>query len=315
MSKLSQNLCKLSNDASGSLKTKADRRKHLLNFCDFLRIYNINIEHVSHIKELHIKGYVESRKNGTETDNAVSVATICNEMVSLRKVLLEAGRFQLVFSPNLTNQALGIAGRKRVGNKEPIPPEKLKLFIEEALKKDRGLGVCLLFSLQLGLRAEETVQSYKSLCTWKRAISQGKEHVKVVFGTKGGRPRLTDVMNNQDLLHTVNFAIQISKSRGGILIEKDSLKSAMEYYSNTLRAIGMIGKHAPHALRYTYTDNLLFMLQSQGYSEHEALAITSCALGHGDGRGRYIKSTYGRVRLANSLFSLRNIDLEILQDE
>ncbi|HOY87907.1 MAG TPA: integrase domain-containing protein [Methylotenera sp.] len=311
MSKLSQNLCKLSYDASGSKKSKADREKHLLKFCDFLRSNNINIEHVTHIKESHIKLYVEFRKNGSDTEDAVSVATICNEMVSIRKVLRQADRHQLLKSPDLTNQALGISGRKRTGNKEPIPPELLKKFIEDAFKKDRGLGVCVLLSVQLGLRAEETVQSCKSLFTWRKFIAKEDSKVKIVYGSKGGRDRFTKIINLEDLEHTVNFAIQIASSRGGKLIEKSNLKKAMQYYSNSLRSIGMIGKYAPHALRYSYTDNLLFYLESQGYSKHEALAITSCSLGHGDGRGRYIQSTYGKVRLANKSFSLSEIGINI----
>lgn len=311
MSKLSQNLLKLSYDANGSKKTKSDREKHLLKFCDFLRSKNINIEHVSHIKESHIKLYVEFRKNGSDTEDAVSVATICNEMSSLRKVLRQANRHQLLKNPNLTNQALEISGRKRTGNKEPIPPELLRQFIELALQKDRGLAVCILLSVQLGLRPEEAVQCCKSLQTWRKAIAKENSKVKIVYGTKGGRNRFTDIINLDDLGHTVNFAIQIASSRGGKIIEKSNLKKAMQYYSNSLRSIGMVGKYAPHALRYSYTDNLLLILKGQGYSKSEALAITSCSLGHGEGRGRYIQSTYGRVRIADRPFSLGEIGINI----
>lgn len=314
MSKLSQNLLKLSYDASGAKKSKADREKHLVKFCDFLRTSNINIEHVNHIKESHIKLYIEFRKNGSDTKKAVGIASICNEMASIRKVLLQAGRHQILNNPNLSNQSLGISGRKRTGNKEPIPPELLRQFIELALKKDRGLGVCVLLSLQLGLRSEEAVQSYKSLFTWRKAILKMNNEVKVVFGAKGGRDRFTDIINLDDLEHTVNFGIQMASSRGGKLIEKSNLKSAMQYFSNSLRDIGMVGKYAPHALRYSYTDNLLFILEGQGYSKQEALAITSCSLGHGDGRGRYIQSTYGKLRIADRPFSLKDIGFKFLEE-
>lgn len=307
MSKLSKNLLKLSKDGSGACKTKSDRNKHLIKFCDFLRSNQINIEHVTYIKESHIKLYVKYRKNV----DAVSVATICNEMSSIRKVLREAGRFQLVNNPNLTNKALEINGRCRIGNKEPIPPEKLREFIDGAFKKDHGLAICMLLSLQLGLRAEEAVQADKSINTWLKAISRGDAKVRVIFGSKGVRPRDTTIINPSDLLHTVRFALQVANQRNGVLIDKSNLQAAMEYFSNSLRKLGMTGKYAPHAMRYTFTDNILFMYESQGYSEKEAFAMASCDLGHSEQRDRFIKSTYGKMRLADKMFSLSDIDLNI----
>ena len=69
--------------------------------------------------------------------------------------------------------------------------------------------------------------------------------------------------------------------------------------------------HPPHAMRYTFTDNILFMYESQGYSEKEAFAMASCDLGHSEQRDRFIKSTYGKMRLADKMFSLSDIDLNI----
>jgi hypothetical protein len=314
MSKLAKNLTKLSNDASGSFKTRSDRNKHLHKLSDILRRQNINIEHVSHIKEVHIKQFIEDRKINGKSGKGVSVATLCNEMASIRKVLREAGRLQLANSPNLTNKALGISGRSRIGNKEPIPPEKIKEFIDGAFKKDIGLGICLVLTLLLGLRAEEAVQANKSINTWLKVILRGDAKVRVIFGTKGSRRRDTTIINHLDLLHTVKFAIQIAKERGGVLINKNNLQAAMEYFSNSLRALGMTGKYAPHAMRYTYTDNILYMYVNQGYSEKEAFAMASCDLGHGEQRDRYIKSTYGRTRITNKLFNLSDIGLNIYED-
>ncbi len=80
----------------------------------------------------------------------------------------------------------------------------------------------------MGLRSQEAVQSSQSLKTWLKAISRGETRLKVVFGTKGGRP-------------------VIRQSR----------------------------------------------ILAQGFSEKESLALTATDLGHGDGRGRWVKQVYG----------------------
>lgn len=41
----------------------------------------------------------------------------------------------------------------------------------------------------IGLRAEETVQSAKSIKTWRKNLQDGNNTVRVVFGAKGRRPR------------------------------------------------------------------------------------------------------------------------------
>ena len=73
----------------------------------------------------------------------------------------------------------------------------------------------------------------------------------------------------------------------------------------------MTGKQSPHAVRYTFTDNILFMYESQGYSEKEALAMASSDLGHSEQRDRFIKTTYGKLRIADKLFALSDLNLDI----
>ena len=61
------------------------------------------------------------------------------------------------------------------------------------MSRDKGIAACLQLSRSLGLRAEETAQSVKSLTTWQKQIDAGKDSVTVIFGTKGGRPRETTI--------------------------------------------------------------------------------------------------------------------------
>ena len=39
---------------------------------------------------------------------------------------------------------------------------------------------------------------------------------------------------------------------------------------------------------------MLDLYQAEGFSKEEAAARTSTDLGHGDGRGRYVREVYGR---------------------
>lgn len=61
--------------------------------------------------------------------------------------------------------------------------------MEKARAEDEGLAAALEIARLMGLRSQEAVQSSQSLKTWLKAIERGETRLKVVFGTKGGRPR------------------------------------------------------------------------------------------------------------------------------
>ena len=217
-------------------------------------------------------------------------------MSAIRSVLLSAGRNKLA-DPNhtsLSNQALGISGANRDGTKLPITDEKLNAVVNFALKKDEGVALAVQLSRYLGLRTEETVQSAKSLKTWKQSLINNNERVRVVFGTKGGRPRETTVFNREKVLSILDKAIHYVSEHNGKLIDKPSLHTAIDRYRNIVREAGMNGKNAPHSLRYAYSRDAVNQHIKNGMSRDEAEALVSMDLGHGDGRGRYIKQVYFR---------------------
>jgi hypothetical protein len=287
MSKLVSNLNKVSHKANGSFKTRSDRTLHLSRFAEFLRRVNVNIERVEHIRAKHIKAYVASC-----IEKGKGVRAICNEMASIRKILIEAGRHQLANDPSLTNKALGIVGGSRKGTKLPIHNDEFTKALGLAKAKDEGFAACLLLSRGLGLRAEEAVQSCKSLNTWKQALEDGKEKVEIIFGTKGGRLRQTTIHNLAFVWDAVNFSLKIASERNGKLIDKPNMKSAMHYFHNTARSIGLVSKSSPHSLRYAYANDGYNAYLSKGYSITEAIAMVSCDLGHGPSRGRYTRMVY-----------------------
>lgn len=291
MSKLSKQLVTLARQGRGSYKTVADRSKIADRFSERLAKLNIQIRDVKHIKTSHIVKYIESRK----AEN-LSKRTLQNEMSAIRAIMFAAGRNKLADPNNeqLSNQALGISGANRDGTKLPIPDEKLNAVVTFSAEKDPGVALAVELSRYIGLRTEETVQSAKSLKTWQNELLKGKERVRVVFGTKGGRPRETTIFDRDKVLSVLNRAIKYCDEHNGKLIDKPSLHTAIDRYRNIVREAGLTGRYSPHSLRYAYSRDAINHHMKNGMSREEAEALVSMDLGHGDGRGRYIKQVYFR---------------------
>lgn len=151
-------------------------------------------------------------------------------MAAVRSIMSVAGRNKLADPSHekLSNQALGISGASRDGTKTPLPDDKLAAIVSYAFKKDEGVAIGVQLSRYLGLRTEETVQSAKSLKTWKKAILNGNDRVKVIFGTKGGRDREITVFNREKVLSILDKAIKHCGENRGKLIDKPSLHTAIE---------------------------------------------------------------------------------------
>jgi integrase len=146
----------------------------------------------------------------------------------------------------------------------------------------------------MGLRSQEAVQSAQSLNTWKQALERGDSRLTVVFGTKGGRPRETIILDAGAVRKVVDAALAVAEQRHGRLIDKPDLKSAMKYWHGQASRLGLTGAYSPHSLRYAWAQDAIHHYLAQGSSEKEALAMTAMDLGHGDGRGRYVAQVYGR---------------------
>lgn len=282
-----QALSHFAKQAGGSYKTVHDRQRIMQRFVEYLKQHNIQIKHTDHIKTKHIEGYIKSRLT-----QGITRRTLQNEMSAIRVTLTQAGREKLAQSERLTNQALNIHNASRAGTKTSITEQQYQQIFQLALQKDQGLAATIQLARALGLRSEEAVQSIHSLKTWQTALNQGKTTLPIIFGTKGGRPRETRIINPERVKQAVNFAIKVSKQQNGKLINKPNLKQAMTYWRNQTRAIGLTGTIAPHSLRYAWAQDAIQYYKEQGYSDKEALAMTSMDLGHGDGRGRYVKRIY-----------------------
>ena len=292
MAKLNKNLKTLARQAGGSFKTVSDRMKIADRLAERLLKLNVQIRDIKKIKTGHIELYMKSRLS-----EEISKRTLQNEMSAIRALLRVAGKTFMANPAHekLSNQALGISETSRDGTKVAIPDNYFRQVLTSVEQKDEGVAYAMRLSRLLGLRTEETIQSAKSLQTWQKSLINNEGKVRVVFGTKGGRPRDTTVIDRETTLAAINAALKHLKENNGKLIDKPSLHTAIEHYRNVVREAGLTGKYAPHSLRYAYSVDVMNLHMKNGFSKQEAQALASMDLGHGDGRGHYVARVYNKV--------------------
>lgn len=287
---LKQEMTRLARQAGGSHKTVHDRIKLAQRFCERLVLaQNVQIRRVGQLKVRHIKGYIRER-----LAQGITKRSLQNEMAAIRSLLKQAGRDRLAQSERLNNHSLGLSGASRNGTKLAVTPEHYRDVLEMARVKDPGMAAALELSRLMGLRSQEAVQSVQSLKTWRQALKRGDTRLTVVFGTKGGRPRDTIILDSGTVRKALDNALAVAEDRHGRLIDKPDLKSAMKYWYSQASRLGLTGAYSPHSLRYAWAQDAIRHYLAQGFCEKEALAMTAMDLGHGDGRGRYVAQVYGR---------------------
>lgn len=290
MGLLEQEMKRLARQAGGSHKTVHDRIKLAQRFYDRLVVVqNVQIRRVDQLKARHIEDYIHSR-----LAQGIAKRSLQNEMAAIRQILIQAGRDKLAASERIDNRSLGLSGVSRNGTRRAITPEHYRQVLETARIKDPGLAAVVELARLMGLRSQEAVQSVQSLRTWQQALAQNETRLTVVFGTKGGRPRDTLILDAGAVKKAVDNALSVAEQRNGKLIDKPDLRSAMKYWHGQASRIGLTGAYSPHSLRYAWAQDAIRYYLAQGFSEIEALAMTSMDLGHGDGRGRYVAQVYGR---------------------
>ncbi|MDE9557221.1 integrase domain-containing protein [Xenorhabdus bovienii] len=275
--------------ASGSFATVADRERIARQFLHFLKERGIKLRQMDSLKTKFIEHYIAERKA-----DHISHRTLQNEMAALRTILAQAGKHKLAATdnPRLSNRALGIANTDRRGTKMALTPAEFQAAFQQVEQKDRSVAAVMQLAYVLGLRTKEAVEAGKSLATWKKALENGHTSVRIVFGTKGGRPRQTVILDRETLQNAIAYAEHEQTELSGRLIDKPTIHQAIDRYRYVVRRAGLMGKQAPHSIRYHFAQQSRVYYKAQGFSEQEALALVSMDLGHGDGRGRYIWQVY-----------------------
>jgi integrase len=238
------------------------------------------------LKERHLKAYIEHRKT------KAGARTLQTEMSHIRRILESANRHQLANSPRLSNEALGLDGVSRIGTRQACPQALYEQAVIAANGHDKAVASCIELQRTFGLRAEEAVQAGKSLGDWQKALEKGSDKLPVIYGTKGGKLRTVHVVDMEKAKAVVDKAIEARHGKN--MIDKPTIAQAMAYYHQETAKAGLAGEHSPHSLRYAYAQECYRDCIRQGMSEENALAFTSLSLGHGDSRGRWLKSVYLR---------------------
>ncbi|MFP1792702.1 integrase domain-containing protein [Lonsdalea quercina] len=289
MSHLGREMQMLARQAGGSHKTVHDRQKIAERLASHLLSLNIQIRTIQHLKAKHIECYIAER-----LEQGMTLRTLHNEMAAVRVMLRTAGRAKLADADRLSNKALGLGAASRDVTRKAITPERYQAALTILQQKDAGLALTLQLARMMGLRSQEAVQCSQSLKTWAEALERGDEQLTVVFGTKGGRPRQTRILDREALTQTVNQALAVAATHNDRLIDKPDLKSAMNRWRSQTALAGLKGQYSPHSLRYAWAQDAMRYYRQQGFSNREASALVSMDLGHGDGRGRYVERVYCR---------------------
>lgn len=255
----------------------------------YLHGVGFTIEGPLQLKERHIVRYVQDRKSKGVLDR-----TLMNEAAHIRSLLRAVDRIPAADSPSISNKALGIAGSSRAGTGVAAPDEVAREAIELAARKDDGVAAALAMERMFGLRAAEAVRCAPSLATWIKRCNEAQPFV-VIFGTKGGRPRTVGYADPLAAVELLTTVASLAKTQGGCIINKPTLRQAMDRYKNVMSrhvtpVVGITG----HDLRYAYAHDRLSVHASNGHTDREIYALTSLELGHGDGRGVYVRKVYGK---------------------
>lgn len=275
----------------GSHLTREARERTAVKFTEVMFSHGFtHLASPSDITGKHIRVYIDVR-----TQEGASIRTIQNEMSHLRSFLKASGKPGRAQSPELSNHALGISGGSRLGTKTALTDEELQRVSALAVQQGRpGMKAVLLLERHLGLRGNEAIHARQD--TLERWISQvtntGK--ITVIAGTKGGRARDVTIHNRAQALLALEFSLSIVKKQAGYLIVRANgkpsggLKEARSIY----HAWANRAEVQPHAARYAFARDQYASYKAIGFSSREAAKAVSLDLGHGDGRGRWIRSVY-----------------------
>lgn len=226
-------------------------------------------------------------------ESGLSPRSIQNEVSHIRRALEGAERNL----GNLKDQKNDWSGHRlkvpegsRIGGKPPADKSAVHL-----VKRD---DIRAVFELQseLGLRVREAIQSAHSLKAWASEIQLAKElgrgaWVRVVDGSKGGRPRSVWVPPSR--LESVGLVLAraVQQSAKGRLVQAKDLKAAARACGRAASAAGF----ASHGLRRAWAVEQFSRYVAEGMDKKLALKRLSQDLGHGDGRGRWVWNNYLKV--------------------
>ncbi len=279
----------ISDRIGGHVGSITHRRKVGIMLTNFMIKNNINLPlHVAQIKAEVLPQFASYLK-----ERYPHPGTLQNKMGALRSLLKGA---RVDYGAFKSNSSVGLPARSRGPGKLPFPDERLQQLYEDAAAEDEGFMHCLKLERLLGARGLEALMSVKTFSGWLKSATESSA-VTFKAGTKGGRPRITELIakRKEETLQALRSAIRYADGNDGKLMigAADTLSSARSLYHRRCRKIGMIKPYSPHSLRYAYCVDKIVEMLDMGYTMPEACREASVFLGHGAGRGRYARTVYG----------------------
>jgi hypothetical protein len=196
------NIKNLSAKMGGATLTKVARSHTLAHLQSALKAAGRANFKLEELKAKDVQLYMQSQLGA-----GLSKRTLQNQAASLRTALRAIGRSGLANSEQLSSKALGISGAVRSGSHRALSEDEYLKALEAARSLHSGFAACLQLQRELGLRQREAIQSVDSLLSWQRAIERG-DSVRICHGTKGGRLRDTQPVNQERALNAIKAALK-----------------------------------------------------------------------------------------------------------
>lgn len=288
-SKLVHDISLTTDRIGGAITTRVSRKRHGRKFADWYSKNSLRPACcLSDIDVSLLAGFV------SYLQNSVSVGTVHNYMASIRQ-LLRAARVDLSGVEN--NVGLGGGKRDRRGKKKPFPDELLETLLEQAKQLDEGLYHLLRIERLLGCRGLEALMSTVDIENWIQELDC-LASVMITHGTKGGKPRMTEsiVARVDETRDALEEALAYLRTNDYFIeVRGKGLKQARDKYHRLARKLGLVGEFSPHSLRYAWAVEKVIELVEEGWSRRDILSFVSVGLGHGSGRGRWVKAVYAQT--------------------
>ena len=290
-------------ESGGANATKMARKRYTTEFIEYCTARRIDLTNPKNITPELLNSYARYLATTTTERTGNSNGTVQNKMAAIRKLLKKRG-IDLEKLGIETNAGLGLGPRRRGGTKMPVTDAIYTVAVNWAITQGEiGLAHCLNLERYLGHRGLEAIMSPSGLLEFAREARQmlggTLNAIPVLDGTKGGRQRVTMVIAKyaSETLTAIAEALSYAEQNNGYLIKGQTpgLKSARARYAKIAANAGLVGRYAPHSLRYRYVCDKLEELRDAGLSKAEALVLVSAWIGHGPGRGRWVNMVYGQT--------------------
>lgn len=274
----------------GAHLTRQARRRTINLFGSFVESAQLtHIHRFGDVRGKDLKRYAKHRLG-----NEIAKRTIQNELSHLRSLLRADGAKGVANGAEQSNAKLGLGGATRRGTNEAATLLQLHAWctIAESAKRD-GLSAMLRLSRCLGLRGNEALHvQHDTLQRWKHEL-ETVGGVNITAGTKGGRKRCVQIQDQISALAAIDFAVKAMGNARFLIARADrkpveGLEQARSIWHSWMHRHGI----KPHSLRYAFARAQYSAYIARGFGEREALSSLSLDLGHGDGRGRWVKSVY-----------------------